>query len=104
LFRGGTLDQPKSLWNKNSLHHKIPPGKNTIGDSLNGGMPDKCTVAVEGHNSLTQNMINGAKALQENYHRRMQEFHVLKHRFHHGNASVEMKMSNTNLVLNQFMS
>jgi hypothetical protein len=93
LFRGGTLDQPKSLWNKNSLYHKIPPGKKAIGDSLYGGMPDKCTVAVEGHNYLTQNMINRAKALQENYHGRMQEFHVLKHRFRHGNASVEMKMS-----------
>ncbi len=56
-------------------------------------MLEKFTVAVEGHNNLTQNMINGAKALQENYHGRMQEFHVLKHRFCHGNSSVEMKMS-----------
>ncbi|KAL7477116.1 hypothetical protein ACHAW6_002928 [Cyclotella cf. meneghiniana] len=27
LFCSGTLDQPKSLWNKNCLYHKIPPGK-----------------------------------------------------------------------------
>ena len=55
--------------------------KKAIGDFLYGGMPDKCTIAVEGHNDLMRNMINREKALQENYHGRMQEFHVLKHHF-----------------------
>ena len=93
LFRGGTLDHPKSTWNKNSLYHKIPPRNKAIGDSLYCGMPHKCTVAVEGHNDLTRNMIKKAKALQENYHGRMQEFHGLEHCFRHGNISVEIKMS-----------
>ena len=52
LFWGGTLDQPKSMWNKKSLYHKIPTDNKAIGVSLIGGMTDKCTIAVEGHNDL----------------------------------------------------
>ena len=49
---GRNTDQPKSMWNNNILYHKIPTSKKTIGDLLYDGMPDKCTIDVEGHNDL----------------------------------------------------
>jgi hypothetical protein len=47
---------------------------------------------MDGHNRLTKRMINRAKAMQETYHGKMQDFHVLKHRFRHG-STIEKKMS-----------
>jgi hypothetical protein len=40
------------MWSKNRLYHKIPTGKKSIGDSLYGGVPNKYTIAMEGHNDV----------------------------------------------------
>jgi hypothetical protein len=92
LFRGGYISQDKSTWDKSSLYFHIPSGKKAIGDGLYGGMSEKCSVSMDGHNGLTKRMSNRAKVMQETYHGKMRDFHVLKHRFHHG-STVEKKMS-----------
>ena len=42
---------------QNRLYNKITPGKISFEDSLSGRMPDKCTIAAEGHNDLMQDTI-----------------------------------------------
>lgn len=90
FFRGGSLKKPKSEWDKNSLYFQIPDGKKAIGDSLYAGMPDKCTVALNGHNKVTRDLINLAKAREERYHGHTKEFNVLKYRFRHGSSADDM--------------
>ena len=62
LFRGGKADQPKETWKETSLYNQIPDGCKAIGDSLYKGMPEKCTVSMEGHTRETKKAINRAKA------------------------------------------
>lgn len=93
LFRGGTKDEPRELWDANSLYNHIPDGKKAIGDSLYGGMPEKCTISREGHARETKKMINLAKAREERYHGHTKEFHVLKYRFRHGKKSAAELLS-----------
>lgn len=62
-------------------------GRKAIGDSLYGGMPDKCTVALKGHNQVARDLINRAKARGERYHGHTKEFNLLKGRLRHGSSA-----------------
>lgn len=86
LFCGGKVDQPKSEWDQNSLYHQLRSHQKAIGDSLYGGMPEKCTISRKGHDKLTKRLINRAKAREERYHGHTKEFNVLKLRFRHGSC------------------
>lgn len=92
VFCGGTKDEPKSLWDKSALYFQLPKGKKAIGDSAYKGLPDKFTVALDGHSKEVKNFINRAKARQESYFWRLKTYQVLRSTFRHGRSTSE-KMS-----------
>lgn len=92
LFRGGNIDDPEETWDSEALYSCIPKGKKAIGDSGYVGVPEKCTIAMEEHPKWVIQIINRAKARQENYHCLMKDFGVLYQRFRHG-KSAETRMS-----------
>ncbi|KAL3795955.1 hypothetical protein ACHAWO_010211 [Cyclotella atomus] len=98
LFRGGTVKQKKSEWDPESLYNAIPDGRKAIGDSLYGGMPEKCTVAKKGHNKVTRDLIKRAKAREERYHGHTKEFHVLQGRFRHGSSADDALLKHKTVV------
>ena len=67
-FCGGKKEQPKSEWDKSALYFQLPDGKKAIGDSTYKGLPDKVTVALNGHSKRARDFTNCAKARQESYH------------------------------------
>eukprot|EP00956_Cyclotella_meneghiniana_P031295 scaffold81800_cov30-Cyclotella_meneghiniana.AAC.1 len=67
LFWGGKLSSKKDDWDQSSLYFSIPPGKKAIGDSAYGGTPEKCTIAMDGHNKIALQKMNRVKARQESY-------------------------------------
>lgn len=90
-FRGGTKEQGKDKWDKNSLYFKLPPGKRGVGDSGYGGEPDKVTVTKAQHSREFKKFMSRAKNRQESFHSRIKSFNVLGHRFRHG-SSTKSKM------------
>lgn len=99
LFRGGKKDEPKDTWKPTSLYNQLPYPRKAIGDSLYKGMPEKCTVSMEGHSKETIKIINRAKAREERYHGHTKEFNIARHRFRHSNRNVQVKLSKHKTVI-----
>ena len=51
IFRGGTKEEGKEKWDKDSLFFRMPKGKKAVGDSAYTGEPMKVTTTKEQHSS-----------------------------------------------------
>lgn len=91
LFRGGKLDEPSESWYPEALYSQLAERQKAIGDSGYVGTPEKCTVAMDEHPKWVKDIINRAKAREENYHKLMKDFGALKQRFRHGKNSTDRK-------------
>ena len=87
---------PKSEWDKDSLHFKIPDGKRAIGDPSYGAKhtKDKCSVNHIGSKNQDREFkkfMARCKSRQESFHGRLNYFNILEARFRHGKKNAQVK-------------
>lgn len=91
LFRGGTTDQKKEDWDKESLYFKMEKvlgkDKKGVGDSAYGGEPDKIITTNEFQSQELKKFLARVKNRGESVFVRFKSFNILRNRFRHGSGT-----------------